>query len=66
MSNQCNYVCYDFTPGGIVTTPAQARRALKENYAEWLAEQEESAASETAANGSVSIHEQELETGVTA
>ena len=35
------YACYDFTVGGIVNTPAQARRGLKEDHARWLAEQEQ-------------------------
>ena len=44
MTNQIEpkpHTCYDFTVGGIVNTPVQAGRALREANARWLAEQEQ-------------------------
>ena len=53
MTNQTEpkpYACYDFTVGGIVNTSAQARRALKEDYARWLAEQEQTSVENVSAD----------------
>lgn len=44
MTNQTEpkpYACYDFTTGGIIVTPTQAHHVLQDDYAHWLAEQEQ-------------------------